>query len=221
MRILVLAPHADDEVYGCGGMIRRSVAEGHTVDAVVLTMGTVSVPGGGVKCTETERHAELSLACVRMGVSKVDVLFSGFENCLLQVGMRAIVTRLDGILERHPYDQIYFPTPSHHQDHRILHDAMYSALRVRPGRPVELLAAMYEYPYVDWGPTSMPGTGKFYLDISPYIDDKLDALRAYKSQVQPDGYPLSLEGTRRLAALRGTEVGVQYAELFYVVRMVQ
>ena len=86
MRVLVLAPHADDEVYGCGGMIHRYVAEGHEVDIVIMTMGTVSVPGHGTKCTEEERLSELKLACSSMGVAEVDVIFSGFENCLGQVG---------------------------------------------------------------------------------------------------------------------------------------
>ena len=65
----------------------------------------------------------------------------------------------------------------------------------------------------------MPAMGKMDFEISASIDDKLEALAAYTSQVQPDTYPLSLAGSRRLAALRGSEAGAQYAELFYVVRM--
>ncbi len=78
---------------------------------------------------------------------------------------------------------------------------------------------MYEYPYGNWGPGTMPTAGKFYVDISAYIEGKLEALEAYSTQLQPAPYPLSTEGARRLAAVRGAEVGVPYAELFYIVRM--
>ena len=101
-----------------------------------------------------------------------------------------------------------------------MNEAMYGALRVRPRRPTESLAAMYEYPYGNWGPGEMQSAGKFYVDISAYIESKLAALEAYSTQLHPNPYPLSLEGARRLAALRGVEVGVPYAELFYVVRMI-
>ena len=57
MKVLVIAPHADDEVIGVGGTMARYAAEGHEVDLVVAALGTVNRRGAEVKATaEIRRH---------------------------------------------------------------------------------------------------------------------------------------------------------------------
>ena len=53
-----------------------------------------------------------------------------------------------------------------------------------------------------------------YVDISDTLDTKLQALEKYKSQLQKENQPRSLEVIKALAILRGAHIGVKYAEAF-------
>ena len=208
-RLLVLAPHADDEVYGCGGTIARRSDEGWEVHVAVATLGDVTRADGQPKCSGAVRRDELAQAAERLGVARHRVLFEGLENRLDTLPALELIARVDTVLAEVAYDQVLFPVPSHHQDHHALHRACRAALRRRPGRD-ESLVALYEYPHA----LHAPGDGGLYVDISGHYDRKQAALEAYASQLAPDPEPLSLEGARRLAALRGMEIGVEYAERF-------
>jgi len=218
MRILILAPHADDEVLGCGGMLARRAAEGHEIQVVVASVGTVRAPDGRLKVTGEVRRAELAEAARRLSIPPPKVLYDELENRLDTLPRTELLGKLDALLAASPWDQVFFPYASHHQDHRVLHEVTWSALRQRPERRMERLAALYEYTYVGWAPAPVPG-GRWYVDVSAQLERKLHALEAYASQAAPDEHPLSARGVEALAALRGAECGVRYAELFYVVRM--
>lgn len=91
-RLLVLAPHPDDESIGCGGLLRAATARGLPVRVVFLTYGDahewafflqrkhpVFVPAA-VRRMGLERHDEALAATERLGVSPNDVLFLGYPD---------------------------------------------------------------------------------------------------------------------------------------------
>jgi LmbE family N-acetylglucosaminyl deacetylase len=217
-RILVLSPHADDEVLGCGGFIARRAAEGCEVHVLVATVGDVRNVDGSMKSSSAERRAELAEAARILGVARHEVLFADVENRLDTLPRIEIVTRLDRALATGGYEEVFLPCPSHHQDHRVLLDAGLAALRTRPAVRSVRLVALYEYAWSAW-PEAAASTGRWYVSITPFVARKLAALRAYRSQLQKPPHPLSPESVERLAAQRGAECGEDFAELFHVVRM--
>jgi LmbE family N-acetylglucosaminyl deacetylase len=122
---------------------------------------------------------------------------------------------LDALLARRDWDEVFVPNRSSHQDHEAAHVAALAALRQRPGRRRERRAALCEYPYATWS-TGPDARGAWYVAIGEQLDAKLDALAAYASQRVPDPEPLSTAGVRRLAELRGSEVGIDAAERFQI-----
>ena len=56
-----------------------------------------------------------------------------------------------------------------------------------------------------------------FVNIETYIDLKIEAMNAYKSQLQPDGMPRSLSSIRALATLRGSVIGTKAAESFMLI----
>jgi LmbE family N-acetylglucosaminyl deacetylase len=219
MRILVVTPHPDDEVIGCGGMIIRRVAEGHTVDLVVVTIGTVYKRHQEIKVTSDVRHQELKEAAKLLGINNYSVIFKELDGKLDTLPILELITRLDTVLDEGGYDQVFFPYASHHQDHQVVYEACFSALREGARACPPSLIAMYEYTYISWAPNGVPG-GRYYVDISSYMDQKMAALRAYRSQLQSAPHPVSPEAVEILARMRGMECGRKYAEMFYVLKMV-
>ena len=217
-RILVLAPHADDEVVGCGGMIARRAREGDHVHVVVAAIGGLKHRHLRKAATVLARRAELARAAEVLGVAETTVLYEGLDMRLDTIPQVELVTTLDRILDAARYDEVYFPYASHNHDHQRLFSAGYAALRTVTGRCSPRLVALYEYAYVGWNPEEIRG-GKLYVDISDTLEVKLRAFEAYASQIKPPPHPCSLHGIRTLAHMRGLEAAVSAAELFYVQRL--
>ena len=112
------------------------------------------------------------------------------------------------------YDVIYGPLPSYNADHVRVWQTMNAAFR--PGRLDSKTFYAYEQPfgnrYPDWGKT--------YVQLSHEdVGAKCAAIAAHKSQME--GRMTSIYGPHaatQFASLRGKEVGVLYAELFYLIR---
>src|SRR5262249_48378848 len=101
----------------------------------------------------------------------------------------------------------------------ILYEACFGALREKGQARGPSLIAMYEYAYVGWTPHQIAG-GRYYVDISAELDIKRAALATYRSQSCPPLHPCSVEAMETLARMCGIECGRTYAELFYVLKMV-
>ena len=215
MRLLIIAPHADDETLGCGGTIARRVEEGHEVHVVVASLSDVFVSSRILKNSAAKRREELGEALKRLGVQR-HTLLGLLENRLDQAPQLELVMRLDEILAETSYDQVFFPCASHHQDHRGVFHACSSTLRKAERRP--RLVALYEHPCSEWAmaPAQFGGGGRYYVDVSRHLDQKLTALSAYESQLLDPPHAMSLDAVRKLAALRGVECGVAYAEMFHL-----
>lgn len=210
-RILVIAPHADDEVIGCGGMIAKRSSE-HKVDIVIMAMGN-----DDLQRDTTTRVKEMEVAHKELGVSRYAVLYWGKSGYMDRVPMMGIVATLDKILEDGQYDEVYYPMPCHMHDHTITYQACRAALR--PGaHKMPRLVAEYEHNWPGW--SSVEG-GTMYVDIShgACLVRKLAAMSQFQSQLnrhREPHHPLSLDAIQRIASMRGLECGVEYAERYRV-----
>jgi len=213
--VLVIAPHADDEVLGCGGMVAKRQSD--TVHVAVATVGGPRRPHLGYEPTVQQRYDELVAAMGILGVKRFHVLWDGMDKRLDTLPQLEMVTRLDAILEGTDYDEVYFPSPSHDHDHRTVSEAALAALRPYGHRHMPSLIAQYEYAYLGWGQQPVQG-GRMYVDISGVIAVKERALEAYRSQMREPPHPVSIQGMRTLASLRGLESGHTFAEMFWLLK---
>ena len=210
-RILVIAPHADDEVIGCGGMIAKRSGE-HEIDVVIAAMGS-----GGIQHDMATLLKEATDAHKELGIQRHEVLFWGMSGHLDQVPMYDFVGILDDVLRIGGYDEVYYPMPCHMHDHTITYQACRAALR--PGaHKMPRLVAEYEHNWPGW--SSVEG-GTMYVDIShgDCLVRKLAAMSQFQSQLnrhREPHHPLSLDAIRRIASMRGLECGVEYAERYRV-----
>jgi LmbE family N-acetylglucosaminyl deacetylase len=138
---------------------------------------------------------------------------------LERIAMLDLVTSLDRVLREGAFDEFYLPEFNHNRDHQLTHDAALAALRPAGARSPALVAA-YESTVSDLQSATLR-RGNFYVDISATLERKVAAFREYKTQVREYPHPVSEEGIRRLAAMRGLECGLQLAERFRVLRMLR
>lgn len=209
-RVLVVAPHADDEVIGCGGTVAKLVRQGASVHVVVVGLG-------GIHPIEM-RMSELHEASEVLGVQRCTVLYPGMDLWLDTIPQVEIVTELDALLEE-GYDYVFYPCLSHDQGHRVVQQTCTAALRPGTHLPTPKAILMYENHYPGWVPMQT-SSGKLYIDITDMIDVKLSALERYASQLKPYPHPLSVKAVKLIASVRGLEMGVRYAERFHVVQII-
>ncbi len=209
--IMVIAPHADDEVLGCGGYLLHQVKEGARV---VVVLGTI----GGINERQNfeMRLAEATQVNKQLG-SELFYLFKNKDAMLDTVPSLEITAKLDQYIEQYRPDEIFINYRSRHQDHIKMYDCAMASMRLKEGYMPKLIA-LYEYPFVSDGLDIVRG-GKIYHDITDNIDEKVALFNLYASQVKAAPSPLNESGIKALASIRGLECGMEYAEMFYVQKM--
>lgn len=216
--ILIVAAHADDEVLGCGGTIARHVGEGDTVHAVYLADGVSSRPGA-----EQSALAGRMAACesARNVLGIASTTFLGLpDNRLDSLPLIDVIQPLEALLQRLAPHTVY----THHHgdlnvDHRIAHQAVMTACRPSPGCPVKQILAFEIMSSTEWAtPGVEPFLANHYVDITEYLPAKLEALKAYQSEMRDAPHSRSIQHLEQLAKHRGHCVGVDAAEAFVAVR---
>jgi LmbE family N-acetylglucosaminyl deacetylase len=202
MNVLVIAPHPDDEVIGCGGAIRLRVERGERVSVVFLSSGELGLKHLPRAKTWEIREAEAKKAAKILGVERVHFLRQ--PDWMLGDHARATAAALTPSLEQERPDVIYLPHendghPDHEVTPRILRAALRRCRRLNP----ELLG------YEIWTPLAAHDVT---VDISRVMSRKLRALRAHRSQLREFDYVKAITG---LNQFRGALAGkCRFAEVF-------
>lgn len=117
----VIAPHPDDEVLGCGGVIARKVSLGARVRVCYLTDGSAALPQLISRADlRALRKQEALAACAALGVPNEDIHFFDFEDRRLAEHTEEAITRLRRCFERDPSIEVYAP---HHDEGPLDHRA--------------------------------------------------------------------------------------------------
>jgi LmbE family N-acetylglucosaminyl deacetylase len=223
--MLVVAPHADDEVLGAGGLILRAADEGWDVDVLFMTIAGFASPASGKTSTHAGRGAEMARAATILGLRGTDCLFPDAQHHLkLDMVAQADLARFveDGIARVRP-SVLVVPCRGHyHQDHRATAAACIAAARPAPAcaRPFVPIVLAYGHSAAGYGGPGYEFAADTFVDITPVIGRKLEALACYESQLCPPPHPRTLDGVRQHAAAWGAFSGTEYAEPYECIRHV-
>jgi len=221
-RTLIVAPHADDETLGCGGLLARLARAGKWTGVAVATLDDQIVSQASGRTIESsERRRELFEAKDVLGVAECSILYHDKGQQLDMVPISEIVGWIDRLLEHWQPTAVLLPIPSFNKDHTVTFESGLAALRPRPVSRGVQLVGMYEYPYsLCWQHEHVPGAGSLYVPIAARdLESKLEALGKYSSFSWDDVdsfHPTSKESVVALARERGREIGVEHAELIRV-----
>lgn len=201
MKVLVLAPHPDDESIGCGGVVCLHAEAGDRVVAVFLTSGEK----GLATLTQEEawriREGEAREAARILGISKLYFLHGTDGGLAGEVEEVAVALR--PILESEKPELVYLPhIREWHPDHQAATAILERALEGLH-LPVQLRG------YEIWTPLS---EFQHLENIDAVMSRKLEAIRAHHSQLHELAYADAIEGLNRYRGAFSCKC--RYAEVF-------
>ncbi len=219
----MIAPHPDDESYGCGGTIARLVNEGIEVKVLVITVGDLEQIEAESKTKY--RKEEHKNACRCLGIEYLDPCWASSDHhMLLDVRPQYELAKLIELdaqcsLSKFEPDILLIPVADgFNQDHLAVHRASFIAARPHSRRSTPRVVLGYSIPDETW--SSQPEKRSIYVDISDHLQTKLNAINCYYTQLRRNGHPRSIEQVEKLARAHGGEIGVEAAEKFVVYRMI-
>lgn len=219
MKVLVIAPHADDEVLGVGGTIARYAEAGDQVDVCIVTVGQEPMFSREVI---SAIRSEALTAHSLLGVH--ESIFLELPAVLLsEVPKHELNARLCEVIDRVKPEIVYIPHfGDMHHDHALVAQAAMVAVRPVNGCVVK---EVYSYETLSESEWNVPHTANAflpntYIPVSAQLEKKLEAMACYQSQLKKFPHPRSIEALRVLANLRGSTVGVDAAEAFCLLRKI-
>jgi LmbE family N-acetylglucosaminyl deacetylase len=214
---LVIAPHPDDETLGVGGTLLRRKAEGERVAWLIVTAITAEAGWNGEKVKQ--RAEEIMRVTEFFGFDSVFELNAPTTQ-LDQVPMRDLVAAISKVFKDFEPEDVFVPHPSDvHTDHRIVFDAVASCTKWFRYPTVKRVLAYETLSETDFGiVTGQSFRPNVFVNVEPYLEDKLRAMSIYASELGAFPFPRSNEAIRALATLRGAASGFRAAEAFELLR---
>lgn len=205
MRVLVLAPHTDDGEFGCGGTIAKLVSQGHEVHYLALSAAEKSV---APHLPRDILRREVVKATEVLGIKPEHLHVLDFEVRDFPAHRQEILECLVKLQTDLKPEIVFLPSRDDtHQDHQTV-----SAEGFRAFKRTTMLG--YELP---WNNLSFT-TNTFVVLQDEQVSRKVLALEQYKSQSNRS-YATG-DYIRNLANVRGTQIGVKYAEAFESIRWI-
>ena len=199
---LVVAPHPDDEIAGCGGMIIAHREAGQEVHVAVLTDGAAGNPAGSGGPDYTALRREETQRCAEA--------VGGFTSHFLDHpdgGLRDTLKPAEDLMrlvnQVRPAS-VFFPSPYEvHPDHRAA-----SLLTFRAMRAVADETALYLFEIGAMMPANL------LVDITPYMLQKEKAMEVYFSQLLHQDMVGKVRAINRSRTVNVDDDAVRYAEAY-------
>ncbi|MBM6551052.1 PIG-L deacetylase family protein [Marinomonas ostreistagni] len=216
--ILVVAPHADDETLGCGGTILKLSKQGYSVHWLLVTGMTSSY--GFTEAQIDKRRSEIKTVAEAYGFKGVHELQLPPAK-LETLPKSEIIGPICSVVEQiKPSIVLTVYRNDAHSDHEIVYDAVMSASKSFRFPFIKKVLAYETMSETDFG--MKPEDGGFrpnvYVDISEYLDKKLDILEIFESEVSDFPFPRSKLALESLARVRGAQCNAQAAEAFLLIK---
>lgn len=220
MNILVIGAHPDDEVLGLGGTLAMHVASGDHVSVLSLTNGEDSRDSVKDEVI-SERLKAFEKSCKIIGIHQWSV--GEFKDQHLDTyPLVSIVKKIEHFSQTVNPDIVYI----HHSgdlncDHQIAYKAGITAFRPVGSQYPSLLLTYNTPSSTEWGGPVNQFEPNYFVDISDFIQIKLEALSAYEMEMRQFPHPRSSQMISSTAAYYGSHINVSYAEAFSIVRQIK
>ncbi|MGH1519223.1 PIG-L deacetylase family protein [Chryseobacterium sp. JK1] len=220
-RVIVVAPHADDEIIGCGATIARHIKAGDEVTIVIATNASVGAPelysADQVKSTRSEAIAAHQFLGIK------DTIFLEFPAPALNAYPEfKISLEISEIFKKIKPTHLYLPHPGDiHQDHKAIYRASLVAARPQGENKILNIYCYETLSETEWTPMQEKAfVPNHFVDVTDVFMKKIEAMKFFGSQIKEFPHSRSIEAFKALAIYRGVTVGVERAEAFVIERQI-
>ena len=220
-KLMIVAPHPDDEAVASGGLIAFATSRNWEVYALAMSAGNCRQLATGH--TESAiRIQEFEAAQRRHGFAgKIAFIGDAFMKMDAKP-IKELVDLIEDEIERFRPDIIVVPPrSSYDQDHRTIATACVTALRPRPRGLRHFVDVVLEADEPYWWrvDTERPTPNVFIPLSADLLEAKLELVRCYETQDRSDPFGRSTDNLKRYAGIYGAEIGEEFAEAYRILRL--
>ena len=213
-KVLVVAPHPDDETLGCGGTLLKHKNSDDKIYWMIVT--NIQSENGWPEERVRKKQKEIHQVAEIYGFEKIFKL--DFPTTMLDtIPYNDLIAKISVVIQEVKPSIVYLPNRSDvHTDHQVTFKAVISCCKsfrapfIKKNIVYECLSETEFAPALSEN-VFIPNV---FVDISDYMERKSDIMSIYSSEMMPNHLPRSHSAIRALATYRGSRIGVQYAEAF-------
>jgi len=219
-KVLVIAPHPDDETLGCGGTLLRHVEQGDEVSWLIMT----TMKGTGLFTEERILSRDQEIQAVENAYNFNKVIQADFCTTELDaLPQKKLISFISDVINDVQPEVVYLPYVNDvHSDHEAVFLAAASCMKSFRN-PFVKSVRVYETLSETEFSLRTDDTGfrpNLWVDISSFLEKKIGIMRLYEGESGEHPFPRSEKNLRALATLRGATAGVAYAEAFMIIKEV-
>ena len=213
-KVLVVAPHPDDETLGCGGTLLKHKNSGDQIYWMIVT--NIQSENGWSEEEVQKRQRKIHQVAEMYGFEKIFKL--DFPTTMLDtIPYNDLIAKMCVVIQELKPSIVYLPNRSDvHTDHQVTFKVAISCCKSFRAPYIRKIL-MYEcLSETEFAPALSDDAfvPNVFVDISPYMEQKLAIMSVFASEVMPHNLPRSYSAIKDLAAYRGRRIGVHYAEAF-------
>lgn len=217
--IVVVSPHSDDETLGAGGYLLKRKAAGDNIYWINVT---------NVKCEygytiDEVKYWNNAIYKVKESFDFKDFFDLGLEPAGLdKINKSEIIQKIKQIFEKITPNIVLLPYYNDiHSDHKVVYDAVMACSKAFRCSSIEQILCMEIISETDYANSDVGFVPNYYVNISNYIEKKLEILRMYDSEISVPPFPRNIETIRSLARVRGAGCYSNYAEAFRLIQYIE
>lgn len=219
IKILVVSPHTDDETLGAGGYLLRHKELGDEIYWINIT--------------SAKEEYGYSKEVVKQGMEEFTQVaksfnFDGFVDLgmepagLDKIDKSVFVRRMAEEIRKIEPNIVLVPFPNDvHSDHKVVFDVVYSCCKAFRCPSVERIMCMEIISETDYAVSDNGFVPNMFVDVSKYIDKKIQIMKLYKDEIKSTPFPRNEEAIRGMAKYRAAACNTEYAEAFRIIKEIE
>lgn len=212
-KILIIAPHPDDESLGCGGTILKNLDNGNEVYCLIMTKS---------KNKRLHNKKKIELINVMKKYPITGYKHLSFEPAKLDVMPKhKIISSIKSYLDKIEPSEVFIPfNHDAHSDHMVVFDSACAASKSFRSKYIKKILAYETVSETDINLNSRLSNFKpnLFIDISKFLQKKISILSIYKTEIGLHPFPRSLKNIKALATYRGSMSNYKSAEAFIILK---
>ncbi|MBQ2982950.1 MAG: PIG-L family deacetylase [Lachnospiraceae bacterium] len=219
MNIVIVSPHPDDETLGAAGTIIKYKSLGHKVYWINFT--DVIDYDDWDKEFKEKRKKQIEDICDYYE-------FDGFYNLgykpaeLDNISKKDMISKLSSIFQSIKPEWLILPDNNDaHSDHKVVFECCMACSKIFRYPYIKRIMTMEILSETDFGTNEHHFVANYFVDISDFIVNKIEALKIYDTEIAEPPFPRSIDRVKALSVVRGGIAGVKYAEAFRIIKFIE